>query len=774
MYTDALETSANAAGTLQEQQDIYMESTAAHLQQLKTEAERTYDILFNQDTVNGFADALTGVLSIFNNLLDGLGGGASDFIYFGSIVTNIFKKQIASGINNAIENIERLKQNTAALNLMREVVNQGESTEGAQDRPQYVEDDLARAEELLGIQKYISNEEFNELNTLRQQIAEHEAIIQHLEDEEVIAGNITKEQAAADYKKASDAYREQVKSQQEILRLTKEINKQGRTKADKADDIAALKEQMALIDRELIGRTDINNLKNIENSLNKSGQLSQKEINQLEEIEQRTLISLNNTMQERLAISKAVVVTEKNSQAEIQETHDKLLATYNAKLDTDKRKGQITELVQGLSTLTSLLTSISGIVKTLNDEDLTAGEKIERITTVLLANLPMLIMNFNSLKSLIPNVAAATNTLAIAMGAEGITAASGFGASLMGIISIAGPYAIAIGLIVGAMYALVKAYNADSDAAAEAAKAAKEATKEFEETKKNADDLKRSVSDYSTATNSLKKLKAGTEEYSEALKDANDKALALIESLKLYGQYTYENGQIVINPEALEKAQMEANRASNVFAKNNYTAQMRKNNANLELQTTELRRQLGNVLATDANGQRLKGTSYSGIEGTQISNESITSIVTALNKLKEVSEADYVAAVSTDEGFENLVKELGETNPAIKAMTAQIVESRKSFKQLAESTDEITASNRNYLNQANLLDIKNNYGDELRNLARDSKTGIVNEGVLSQIAELVNNSRSQENIKRQKEERRKYYQNQKFNRLGETYTDSKA
>jgi hypothetical protein len=32
MYKSALETSANAAGTLNEQQDIFMESTTAHLQ----------------------------------------------------------------------------------------------------------------------------------------------------------------------------------------------------------------------------------------------------------------------------------------------------------------------------------------------------------------------------------------------------------------------------------------------------------------------------------------------------------------------------------------------------------------------------------------------------------------------------------------------------------------------------------------------------------------------------------------------------------------------
>ena len=35
MYQESLEMSAKAAGTLQKQQDIYMESTEAHLKQLK-------------------------------------------------------------------------------------------------------------------------------------------------------------------------------------------------------------------------------------------------------------------------------------------------------------------------------------------------------------------------------------------------------------------------------------------------------------------------------------------------------------------------------------------------------------------------------------------------------------------------------------------------------------------------------------------------------------------------------------------------------------------
>lgn len=103
MYTDALETSANAAGTLQKQQDIYMESTEAHLQKMRTEAEKTYDILFDTKTVNSFIDALTGLNGVLNTFLKGLGGGMNDFIYFGSLLSNIFNKQIAGGLDNVIQ-----------------------------------------------------------------------------------------------------------------------------------------------------------------------------------------------------------------------------------------------------------------------------------------------------------------------------------------------------------------------------------------------------------------------------------------------------------------------------------------------------------------------------------------------------------------------------------------------------------------------------------------------------------------------------------------------
>ena len=594
MYTDALETSANAAGTLQEQQDIYMESTAAHLKQLSTEAERTYDILFNQDTVNGFADALTGVLSIFNNLLDGLGGGASDFIYFGSIVANVFRKQIAGGINNAIENMEKMKQNAAALNLMREVISQGESTQGALDRPQYVEDDIHRAEELLDIQKYISNEEFNELNTLRQEIAEQEAILEVLNDQELKVEGISKEQANIDYRSAKKAYEDQLKSQKEVLRLTKEINKPGRSKADRENDVKLLQQQIGLLKEEKLSQTEKNNLKNIEKALNKDYQLSQEKVNQLVEIEQKTVGKLNNEMQKRADISKTIIALENTSQAEIQETHDKMLATYNAKIDTDNRKAQIQDLIQGLSTMVSLITSISGIIKTLNDEDLTVGEKLERVTTVLLANLPMLLMNLQSLKNLLPSIAGVTNQVAVAMGANGVTAASGFGASLGGIISIAGPYILAIGAIVGALYALVKAYNADADAAKEAAAQARIVKEEYKNIKNEYTELTDNISKYGDSLNALKELEKGTREWKEQIIALNEQIIELLDKYPQLAQYVSNtNGFLEISPEGINQLLDEQWQVVQGAYRSNIAAQMTADQKQLQSDITDFRREIG-------------------------------------------------------------------------------------------------------------------------------------------------------------------------------------
>ena len=105
-YNQALNTAQNAAGTLQEQQDIYMESTAAHLQTLKAAVENIYDSLADTDSINSIADGLAVAANLTANLIDSLGGGSAVLKSLGAIGVTVFSEQIAKGINTTITNLE--------------------------------------------------------------------------------------------------------------------------------------------------------------------------------------------------------------------------------------------------------------------------------------------------------------------------------------------------------------------------------------------------------------------------------------------------------------------------------------------------------------------------------------------------------------------------------------------------------------------------------------------------------------------------------------------
>ena len=104
-YNKALNTAQNAAGTLQEQQDIYMESTEAHLESLNTAIEDIYDSFLDTDTVEPLIDLLAELASLTANWIDGLGGGINILKSLGSIGLVVFSDQIAKGINTTINNL---------------------------------------------------------------------------------------------------------------------------------------------------------------------------------------------------------------------------------------------------------------------------------------------------------------------------------------------------------------------------------------------------------------------------------------------------------------------------------------------------------------------------------------------------------------------------------------------------------------------------------------------------------------------------------------------
>lgn len=111
MYTDALKTSADAAGTLNKQNETYLESTEAHLNKLTAAQEKFQSSLLDASTIRDFSDVLSELLNILSEITDSIGGGKGLLLELGAIFTRVFNKQIAENLMPFINNFRNLRLN---------------------------------------------------------------------------------------------------------------------------------------------------------------------------------------------------------------------------------------------------------------------------------------------------------------------------------------------------------------------------------------------------------------------------------------------------------------------------------------------------------------------------------------------------------------------------------------------------------------------------------------------------------------------------------------
>lgn len=126
-YQSALNVSQKAAGTLQKQQNVYLESTTAHVNELNTAWDSLYHSTLDADTINTVTDGLKVLVKLTDNWIQSIGGGKGVLLNLGAIATNVFSKQIASSIAISINNLKSERQEIeeiqARLKLTDEVRN---------------------------------------------------------------------------------------------------------------------------------------------------------------------------------------------------------------------------------------------------------------------------------------------------------------------------------------------------------------------------------------------------------------------------------------------------------------------------------------------------------------------------------------------------------------------------------------------------------------------------------------------------------------------------
>lgn len=104
----------------------------------------------------------------------------------------------------------------------------------------------------------------------------------------------------------------------------------------------------------------------------------------------------------------------------------------------------------------------------------------------------------------------------------------------------------ALALLAAGIYEIVKAYNADADAAKEAAEAVEHAKEAAQEAADAYNRLNEGLTNYQEGVDALKELTAGTEEYKEALDKANQAVMDLVKADASLAKYVKKRGELYV------------------------------------------------------------------------------------------------------------------------------------------------------------------------------------------------------------------------------------
>ena len=369
-----------------------------------------------------------------------------------------------------------------------------------------------------------------------------------------------------------------------------------------------------------------------------------------------------------------------------------------------------------LSQLAMAMQAFKSIGNVFQDSDMTAGERLITIFTslgMLLSTVITLTKAMTGATQLVTiseakevtvkglgitaslAKAAADKILAKAEGEVATATAIANAEIVAGLIALA-PYIALVAALGVAIYATVKAYNADADAAKEAAAGVEVLSKAYDDAKNAATELKNTINDWDSAVQSIDDLTEGTKEYADAIKTANDKAKELIESQDLFDRskwYYDDKGIIQFADGVLEELQSQADARERQTESSLYTGQIYAGNANIKSERTNAKRSLRGDFR-NLNDNELDAA---------------------------MSILDTQEPLSLDE-FETGLKRV---LPGLDLSTTKLEDFRTELETLITSTKDASDANDYYAKEILKNNIEENRSDTLKGIAGDSE-GIYN------------------------------------------------
>ena len=489
MYTEALNTSKDSAGELQKQQDIYMESTKAHLQQLSTEAEKTYDILFDTDSVNSMTDALTGLVSVLNGYLSSFGGGLKSITGVALTLANVMSNQIGGELDRVAKNWQQIGQGKDSDKLKASIKETYEK-EGHSITDESLQYALESQEKLLEISKSLTEEEQKEYIQRQQEIVqlqervqaatEYEQIAYRLKDlgmatyedavdistdtfeqaeenisnkieemvkmREALSGKgftpVTKEDIQKDLERATKMYQSEGKdgkkktgSNNTMRKLKKQLEEYDKAEAKqmsfeehiRQQELADYKQKLELKQNEAELSKDEADILQVINGYLETNTLTEENRNKLVDYQNQKIDEQRILLDQAKKGAQGLRDAQENTTPEMLDNIEKMKNYQESVYQAKVEQEQLATSVKGLTAIGSILTTLTGSMSVLTDETMSTEDKMKSLFTAGLSVGAMLLANWKSIISMGPGLIVMLNSATVALGGStaGVTTLTG-------------------------------------------------------------------------------------------------------------------------------------------------------------------------------------------------------------------------------------------------------------------------------------------------------------------------------------------------------------
>lgn len=627
----------NSEGSLQEQADIYAESWEAAKKRVKAAAQDIYDSLIDDKFFITLTNGLAHIVGAIGDIIDGMGGMKGIILMVSSLLLSRFSKEIPTVLNNISNNIKVLtgQAQEAAVATKTDLQSALESFTSDSMTPA-LDAELVTIEKVNQMKMNLANAD--KLLTEAER-AGYQADIERVE----AAGKYVQEnakviestkKATAELIKNTAVQAAQNKRAKKSKSTESDITKELKNLQQQRSEYAKLKHQIDLVDKAQQEFAEISDINKAKSSLDKfkqtwtslygeidkdsaAGKAFAEAVKALDngnleeakkqfelinsEITKANNGSLNSLTQDIEDLktklvsmgvsSKAIEEIDtkfKNGELSAEQYREALeaLKHINTELPTHvmKTSEAIGILTGKMMTVQMAIQGIQQLGSIWKNEDLSTGEQLLQSLGALSTILPVITVATDSrTRSAAAHIIA---SIAEAAGLEGVAAAAITAETAMWPLLVIGA---ALAALVGIFYLIAAALKAVAANTPEGKlKAAEEKAEDLanslEDAKTKAQELQSAFDDYNSIYEKLQNCTRGTQEWSDALAEANTKTTELLqqfpELLKADNLFD-ENG--LLNPEVLSDALNSANSAVDTLNAAHLMAQAEVNQAKVEV-----------------------------------------------------------------------------------------------------------------------------------------------------------------------------------------------